>query len=122
MLDFGILRLVSWLMKCLCIAPPTPAMIVMRGFVFHLLFCMLLIKGLYLVYLYVRACSGNLSWKYVKSMNCIYVGVGSKGVDAWFGAPNTPNISSLNLAWHWQFVCGHVHFMSHYGTVCSWFM
>ena len=32
------------------------------------------------------------------------------------------NISGLNLAWHWQFACGHVHFMSHYGTMFSWFV
>ena len=110
-------------MEWLCIARLTPVVIVMRRFVFHPLFCMLLIKGSYLACLYMRACSGNLSWQYLNSMNCIvWVGVGSKGIGAWFGAPNMLSISCLNLAWHWQFVCGHVHFMSHYGTVCSWFM
>ena len=33
MLDFGILRLVSLLIECSCIAPHTLAMIVMRGLV-----------------------------------------------------------------------------------------
>ena len=61
MLDFGILRLVNLLTNCSCIAPLTPAVIVMRGFVFHPLFCMLLINGSYLACLSVRACSGNLS-------------------------------------------------------------
>ena len=32
MLDFGILRLVSLLMDCSCIAPRTPTVIVIRGF------------------------------------------------------------------------------------------
>jgi hypothetical protein len=35
MLAFGILRLASLLMECSCMVPLTPAMIVMRGFVFH---------------------------------------------------------------------------------------
>jgi hypothetical protein len=56
-------------------------------------------------------------------MNCIVcVGVGSKGVGVWFGAPSILRISGLILAWHWQFVCGHVHFMSQSGTICWWFM
>ena len=56
MLVFGILRLVSWLMECSCIAPLTPTVMVIRGFVFHPLFCMLSIEGSYLACLYVRAC------------------------------------------------------------------
>ena len=80
-LDFGILRSVDLLMECSCIAPLTPFVIVMRGFAFHPMFCMLLISGSYLVCLCVRACLGDLSWHYVNSMNCIVcVGVGSKGV------------------------------------------
>ena len=55
-------------------------------------------------------------------MNCIMcVGASSEGVGVWFGAPSTLSIYGLNLACHWQFVCGHVHFISHYGTVFSWF-
>ena len=34
----GILRLVNLLMDCSCIAPLTPVVIVMKGFVFHPLF------------------------------------------------------------------------------------
>jgi hypothetical protein len=46
MLDFGILRLVNLSMECLCIAPLTPTVIVIRGFVSQPLFCMLLISGI----------------------------------------------------------------------------
>ena len=61
MLDFGILRSVNLLMECLCITPLTPTMIVMRGFVFQPMFCMLLMSGSYSTCLCVRACSENLS-------------------------------------------------------------
>ena len=75
-------------MDCSCIAPLTPVVIVTRGFVFHPLFCMLLINGW-------RVCTGNPSWQYVNSMNCIVcVGVDSKGVGVWFGAPTTLSIWS----------------------------
>ena len=102
MLVFGILRLVIWLMECSCIAPLTPVVMAIRGFVFHPLFCMLLINGSYLVCLYVRACSGNMSRQYVNSMKCIVcVGAASKCIDVWFGAPNALSIYGLNLAWYW---------------------
>ena len=43
---FVILRFVSLLMECLCImAPLTPIVMVMRGFVFHPLFSMMFING-----------------------------------------------------------------------------
>ena len=61
MLDFGILRLVNIVMACSCMAPRTPAVMVMRGFVFHPLLCMVLISGSYLSCLCVMVCSGNLS-------------------------------------------------------------
>ena len=38
MLDFGILSSTSFSMDCSCIAPLTLAVIVIRGFVFHLCF------------------------------------------------------------------------------------
>ena len=41
MLGFEILRLVSLLIECSCISPLIPAVIVMRGLVFQLLFCRL---------------------------------------------------------------------------------
>ena len=51
------------------------------GFVFHPLPCMLLISGSYLACFCVMACSGNLSWQYVISMNCsVCVGAGRIGV------------------------------------------
>ena len=53
-------------------------------------------------------------------MNCIVcVGAGSLGVGVCFGDPSTLSMSGLNLTWHWQFVCGHVHFISHFGMVFS---
>ena len=35
---------------------------------------------------------------------------------------NILSIYGLNLAWHWQFVCKHVHLVSPLGTVIFWFM
>jgi hypothetical protein len=71
MLVFGIFRLASFSMDCSCIAPLTLVVIVMRGFVFQPLFPMALINGLYLACFCVMACSRNMSWQYVNSMNCI---------------------------------------------------
>ena len=48
MLVFGMLRSASLLMDCLCIAPLTLVVIVMRGFVFQPLFRIVFISGLYL--------------------------------------------------------------------------
>ena len=45
---FGILRSFSLLMECSCMAPLTPAVIVIRGFVFQPVLCMWLISGSYL--------------------------------------------------------------------------
>ena len=55
MVGFGILRLIGLLMGCLCMAPLTPVVMVMRGLVFHPLFCMVLIRGSYLLCVCVRA-------------------------------------------------------------------
>ena len=82
MLCFGIFRLVSFSMECSWIAPLTPAVMVIRGLTFHPLFCMVLISGSYLMCLWVRASSRNLSWQYVNSINWIvWLGEGSMGVD-----------------------------------------
>ena len=67
----GILRLISCSMEFSWMAPLTPAVMVMRGLVFQPLFCSVVISGSYLACLCERACSGNLSWQYVNSMNCI---------------------------------------------------
>jgi hypothetical protein len=69
MFVFGMLRSVNLVMDCSCMAPLTPAVIVMRGFVFHPLFFISLISGSYLTCFCAMACSGNLSWQYVNSMN-----------------------------------------------------
>jgi hypothetical protein len=66
----GTFSLISCSMEFLSIAPLTPTIMVMRGLVFHPLFCSVVISGSYLVCLCVQACSGNLSWQYVNSMNC----------------------------------------------------
>ena len=42
----------------------------MRGLVFHPLFCIMWTNGSYLVCLFVLARFGNLSWQYVNSMDC----------------------------------------------------
>ena len=116
---FGISRSASFVMDCSCIAPLTLAVIVIRGFILHPLFCMALISGSYFVCLWERACSGNLSWQYVNSMNCIvWVYEGSKGVGAWFGAPNGQRMFGLSRACQWHLVFVHVHSRSHYGTMC----
>ena len=57
MVGFGIFRLVSLLMKCLCMTPLTLVVMEIRRLVFHPLFCMVLIRGSYLVCLCVRAWS-----------------------------------------------------------------
>ena len=100
MLFFGILRLHSLLMECSCMAPHTPVVIVIRGFVCHPIFRTLSIKGSYLACLCMRACSGNRSWQYVNSINCIVcVGDGSRGVDVWVGTPKILRMYGLSLAW-----------------------
>ena len=122
MVGFGIFRLVSLLMKCSCTTPLTLVVMVMRGLVFHPLFCMVLITGLYLVCLCVRVWLGSLSWKYVNSMSWIVtVGEGDIGVCVWFGAPIMHKMSGLNLAWHWHVICEHVHLRSHMGLF-GWFV
>ncbi len=123
MFDFGILRLASLVMACSCMAPLTPAVMVMRGFVSQPLFRVLLTSGSYLSCLCARACSGNLSWQYVNSMNCtVYAGVGINGVVNVVGSPSTHSISGFSLARHWQGGCGHVHCMSQSEMVFSWCM
>jgi hypothetical protein len=61
MLFFGRSRLVSLLIDCSCMAPLTPAVMVIRGFDFQPLFHIVWSSGLYLACFCVRACSGNLS-------------------------------------------------------------
>lgn len=60
-LCFKMLRLVIFMRDCLHIASLTPIVMVMRGFMFHSLFCMVLIGGSYLLCLWSKAWSGNLS-------------------------------------------------------------
>jgi hypothetical protein len=68
-LVLGIFSLASFLIECLCMAPLTPVVIVMRGLIFHPLFWIALISGSYLVCLCVMACSGNLSWREFYELN-----------------------------------------------------
>jgi hypothetical protein len=69
MLDLEIFSLVNLLMECSCMAPLTPAVMVMMGLVCNPLFCRVLINGPYFMCFQVSACSGNLSWQYVNSIN-----------------------------------------------------
>jgi hypothetical protein len=99
MLVFGILRSVSLLIEWSCIAPLTPVVMVIRGFCFQPLLLIVLISGSYLSCFWVRACSWNLSCQYVNSMSCIVCACeGSRGVEVWFGAPNTQRMFGLSLA------------------------
>ena len=70
MLVLGVFSLVSLSIECSCMAPLTPAVVVMRGLVFHPLFCMVLISGSYLVCLCMRTCSRDLSWQYELGYAC----------------------------------------------------
>ena len=77
MVGFGSFKLTSLLIECSCMAPLTPIVMVMRGLIFHPLFYKILIRGSYLLCLYVRRIwSGYLLWQYVISMNWIVVSVG----------------------------------------------
>ena len=80
-------------------------------------------SGSYLACLCVSACSENLSWQYMNSMNCIVcLDDGDMGVCAWFGAPIMHRMSGLSLAWHWHGFWWHVHWSSPSGIVgyCGW--
>ena len=99
MLVLGIFSLLSLFVECSCMGPLTPAVMVMRGLVFHSLFCMVLISGSCLVYLCMRACSGNLSWQYVNSMSwTVCGGEGVIGLCVWFGALIMHRMFGLSLA------------------------
>ena len=101
-------------------APLTHVVMVMRGLVFHPLFCIALISGSYLLCFCVMACYGNMSWQYVNSMSwTVTSGVGVIGVCVWFGAPIMHRMSGLRLAWHWLGVWGHVHLSNHSRIVRS---
>ena len=120
MLGLGIFMSVSFWMECSWMAPRTPPVIVMMELVFHPLLWIAWFSGSYLVCFRAMACSGNLSWQYVNSINCtVWLGDGDIGSVIWFGAPIMHKMSSLSLAWHWQGVWEHVHCNSHSGTVCS---
>ena len=98
MLDFGNLSLSYCSMECSWMAPLTPAVIMMRGLVFHPLWCMLFISESYLVCLCVLTCSRNLLWQYVNSMNCtMWFGEGDIGVCIWLGPLSIHRMSGLNL-------------------------
>jgi hypothetical protein len=58
--DFGMFRLVSFLMECLGMTPLTPVVMVMRRLIFKPVFCLVLISGPYLVCFCSRAWSGGI--------------------------------------------------------------
>ena len=99
MMDFGIFMLASLLLECSCMAPLTPAVMVIKGVVCHPRFCMVLINGSYLLCLCVRAWSINMSWQYVNSMSwTVTLGEGVMGACVWLGVPIMHVISGLSLA------------------------
>ena len=92
----------SFAFNLVCEVALTPIVIVLRGLVFHPLFCKLWISGSYLVYLCVRAWSGNLSWHYMNSMSWIVSeGEGVIGVCAQLRASIVQRMFGLDLAWQW---------------------
>ena len=91
---------------------------VMRGFIFHPVFCSVLVSGSYLVCFCLRACSGNLSWQYANSMNCtVWLGDGTMGVGVWLGAPNINKMFGLSFGRQWHGGFAHVHMSNHSGIV-----
>jgi hypothetical protein len=120
MLDLGIFKSVSLWMECSCMAPRTPAVIVITGLVFQPLLWMAWFSGSYLACFCAMACLRNLSWQKVNSINCtVWLDDGNTGRVFWFVAPIMHKMSSLSLAWHWHGIWGHVHANSHSGTVVS---
>lgn len=65
--DLWDVNLLSRSMECLCMTPLTPAMMVIRGIIFHPLFWSMFINESYLAYLCMVTCSRNMLWQYVKS-------------------------------------------------------
>ena len=100
MLVFGMLSSSSSLMDLFVYSPSYSCLIVIRGFIFQPLFRMALIEGSYLACFCVMACSGNMLWQYVNSMNCIVcvcVRVG-RVWGVWFGAPSIQRMYGLSMA------------------------
>ena len=98
-LAFGMSRLMSFSMECSCMAPHA-CCDGYEGVVFHPLFWMDVISGSYLVCFCVMACSGNMSWQYVNSMNwTLVMGDGVTSVCVWFGAPIIGNKLHSTSGW-----------------------
>lgn len=60
LMGFGMLIWLSSFMKCLCMAPLTPVVMIMRGFIFQMLFREVFIGESNSVCLCSRACFGYL--------------------------------------------------------------
>jgi len=117
-LDLGIFKSISFWMECSCMAPRTPAVMVIMGLVFQPLLWMAQFNVSYLACFCVMACSGNRSWQYVNSMNwTVWLDDGDMGRVVWFGAPIMHRMSGLSLVGHWHGVWGHMHCSSQSDTV-----
>ena len=46
-------------------------------------------------------------------LDCVWGGEGDIGVCVCFGALSVYKVSGASLAWHWHFVCVHVHLKRH---------
>ena len=103
-----------------CIAPLTPAVMVIRGLVFQPCAFIASISGLYLVSFVCMACSINLSCVKVNSMICmVRSGVGIRGPFCSYVAPCMYTMSGCSFARHSHRVLLHVHLSIHGGMVLS---
>ena len=103
-----------------CIAPHTPRVIVIRGFVFQPCAFIESISRLYLVSFVCMACLMNPSRVKVNSMICmVRSGVGIRGLFCLYVAPCMYIMSGRSFARHSHRVLLHVHLSIHGGMVLS---
>ncbi len=122
MVGIGILNWSSSIfMDGICVVALAPAVMTIRGSIFHPLAAMLSISGLYLLVLASSVFGKNLSLQYVNSINCmVRLGSISVGGSLWYGKPLTQRMSGLNLELQWHLCVPHVQGSSQLGAVFSW--
>jgi hypothetical protein len=122
MVGVGILNLFSRdFMDGMCVVALAPAVIIIRGSIFHPLAAILSINGLYLLFFASSVSGENLSLQYVNSMNCmVRLGLMSMGGSFLYGNPLTQSMSGLSLELQWHLCVLHVQGSSQLGTVFSW--
>ena len=122
MVGIGILNLSSSsFIDGMCVVALAPAVMTIRGSIFHPLATILSISGLYLLVLASSVSGENLSLQYVNSINCmVRLGSISVGGSLWYGKPLTHRMSGLNLELQWHLCVPHVQGSSQLGAVFSW--